>query len=86
MGHGYNEAVQLMQLKISIPPRTAELIGLSEIRRMTDFWSLMDNEYLDYNALSRSAVADVKSLDRKDPRFLQMMQVKHKPGGKWYGL
>ena len=55
-----------MQLKISIPPRTANLIGLSEIKRMTDFWSLMDNEYLDYKALSRSAVADVKSLDRRD--------------------
>jgi hypothetical protein len=36
----------------------------------------MDKEYLDYNALSRSAVADVKSLDRKGPRFLQMMKVK----------
>ena len=53
---------------------------------MQNFWSLMDNEYIDYNALSRSAVADVKSLDRTDRRFLQMMKVKHKPGGKWYGL
>ena len=70
------EAVQLMQLKITIPTRTANLIGLSEIRTMKDFWVLMDKEYLDYNALRRCAVADVKSLDRKDPRFLQMMKVK----------
>ena len=40
------------------------------------FWHHMDKEYLDYNALSRSAIADVKSLDRKDSRFLQMMKVK----------
>ena len=53
-----------MQLKLSIPTRTSNLIGLSDIRTMTDFWSHMDNEYLDYNALSRSAIADVKNLDR----------------------
>ena len=76
MGQGYKEAVQLMQLKSSVPTRTANLIGLSEIRTMKDFWGLMDGEYLDYNVLAKSAVADVKSLDRKDPRFLQMMRVK----------
>ena len=31
MGKGYMEEVQLMQLKISIPTRIANLIGLSEI-------------------------------------------------------
>ena len=36
----------------------------------------MNKEYLDYNSLSRSAVADMKSLDRKDPRFHQMMNIK----------
>jgi hypothetical protein len=36
----------------------------------------MDKEYLDYNALSRSAIADIKNLDRKNSRFLQMMKVK----------
>ena len=65
-----------MQLKLSIPARTSNLIGLSDIRTMVDFWSHMDKESLDYNALSRSAIADVKSLDRKDSRFLQMMKVK----------
>jgi hypothetical protein len=43
---------------------------------MKDFWWLMDGEYLDYNVLAKSAVADIKSLDRKDPRFMQMMKVK----------
>ena len=76
MGKSYMEEVQLMQLKLSIPARTSNLIGLSDIRTMVDFWSHMDKEYLDYNALSRSAIADVKSLDRKDSRFLQMMKVK----------
>jgi hypothetical protein len=76
MGKSYMEEVQLMQLKLSIPARTSNLIGLSDIRTMPDFWSHMDKEYLDYNALSRSAIADVKSLDRKDSRFLQMMKVK----------
>ena len=76
MGEGYKEEVQLMQLKTAIPVRTADLIGLSEIRSMENFWKLMDREYLDYNALSRTAIQDVKSLNRKDPRFLQMMKVK----------
>ena len=76
MGEGYKEEVQLMQLKTAIPVRTADLIGLSEIRKMEDFWKLMDREYLDYNALSRTAIQDVKNLNRKDPRFLQMMKVK----------
>ena len=77
MGKSYMEEVQLMQLKLSIRARTSNLIGLSDIRKMTDLWSHMDKEYLDYNALSRSAIADVKSLDRKDSRFLQMMKAKH---------
>jgi hypothetical protein len=63
-------------LKLSIPTRTSHLIGLSDIRTMVDFWNHMDKEYLDYNALSRSAIADIKNLDRKDSRFLQMMKVK----------
>ena len=37
---------------------------------------MMDREYLDYNALSRTAIQDMKNLNRKDPRFLQMMKVK----------
>ena len=65
-----------MQLKASIPERTMNLIGLVDIRTMEDFWTLMDCEYLDYNQLSRAAIADIKSLDKKDPRFLQMMMVK----------
>jgi hypothetical protein len=36
----------------------------------------LDKEYLDYKALSQSAIADIKNLDRKDSRFLQMMKVK----------
>jgi hypothetical protein len=76
MGKSYMEEVQLMQLKSSIPARTSDLIGLTDLRSMMDFWRHMDEEYLDYHALSRSAIADVKSLDRKDSRFLQMMQVK----------
>jgi hypothetical protein len=43
---------------------------------MKDFWRHMDEEYLDYHALSRSAIAEIKSLDRKDSRFLQIMHVK----------
>jgi hypothetical protein len=70
------EEVQLMHLKLIIPARTSDLIGLTDLRSMKDFWRHMDEEYLDYHALSRSAIADVKSLDRKDSRFLQMMQVK----------
>jgi hypothetical protein len=38
MGKWYMGAAQLMQLKIAIPTRTANLIGLSEIRSMKDFW------------------------------------------------
>jgi hypothetical protein len=75
MGKSYMEEVQLMQLKLSIPARTSNLIGLSGIRTMADLWNHMDKEYLDYNALSW-AIADIKNLDRKDSRFLQMMKVK----------
>ena len=53
MGKGYKEAVQLVQLKSSVPTWTANLIGLSEIRTMKDFWCLMDGEYLDYNVLAK---------------------------------
>ena len=76
MGKSYMDEVQLMQLKRCIPARTSDLIGLTDLRSMTDFWSHMDKEYLDYHALSRSAIADIKSLDRKDSRFLQIMHVK----------
>ena len=48
-GKSYMEEVQL---KLSIPARTSNLIGLSRIRTMVDFWSHMDKEYLYYNALS----------------------------------
>ena len=76
MGKSYVQEVQLMQLKTSIPARTAILIGLTEIRTMEDFWAQMDKEFLDYNALSRAAIQDIKSLDRKDNRFPQMMLTK----------
>jgi hypothetical protein len=69
----YTEESQLKQLKLSIPARTSNLMGLSEIRTVADFWSLIDRKY--YSALSKSAVAfaiaDVKSLDREDSGFLQ---------------
>ena len=76
MGEGYKEEVQLMQLKRNIPQRTADLIGLVDIREVKEFWKLMDQEFLDYNALSRTAIEDIKSLPRKDPRFLQMLKVR----------
>ena len=81
MGEVYKEEVQLMQLKTAIPTRTADLIGLSEIRTMESFWKLMDREYLDYNALSRTAIQDVKSLNRKDqhkPRIIRIGLQDHK--------
>ena len=43
---------------------------------MTNFWILRDREHLDYNAMIWSAITDVKSLDRKDSRFLQIMKEK----------
>ena len=49
------------------------MIVLVDIRTMEGFWEAMDEEYLDYNQLSRGAINDIKGLDRKDPRFLQMM-------------
>ena len=73
MGKSYVEEVQLMQLKASIPARTNSLIGLVDIRTMSDFWDTMDNEYLDYNQLARGAIKDIKSQDKKDPRFLQIV-------------
>ena len=76
MGASYMEEVQLMQLKQSIPRRTSDLIGLNDIRSMGDFWKNMDEEYLDTHALSKSAITDIKSLDRSDSRFLQIMKVK----------
>ena len=65
-----------MQLKRNIPQRTADLIGLVDIREVKEFLKLMDQEFLDYNALSRTAIEDIKSLPRKDPRFLQMLKVR----------
>ena len=76
MGASYMEEVQLMQLKRSIPSRTSDLIGLNDIRSTGDFWNNMDEEYLDTHALSKSAISDIKNLDRTDSRFLQMMKVK----------
>jgi hypothetical protein len=43
---------------------------------MQDFWSLMDEEFLNYNAIARYAIKDIKSLDREDPRFLQIMKMR----------
>ena len=65
-------------MRLSIPDKTSDLMGLSEVRTVADFWSLMDRKY--YNALSKSAVAfaiaDVKSLNREDSGFLQEMKRK----------
>ena len=36
----------------------------------------MDKEYLDFHALSKAAISDIKNLDRTDSSFLQMMKVK----------
>ena len=36
----------------------------------------MDQDLLDYDAPSRTAIEDRKSLPRKDPRFLQMLKVR----------
>ena len=36
----------------------------------------MDEEFLDYNAISRYAITDIKLLDIEDPRFLQMMKMR----------
>jgi hypothetical protein len=33
------------------PKLTLRLLGLSDLREMADFWSLMDEKYLDYYAL-----------------------------------
>ena len=43
---------------------------------MKDFWDLMDEEFLDYNAFSRYAIEDIKCLDREDPRFLKIMKMR----------
>ena len=59
MGISYNEETQLMQLKQSIPARTGNLIGILGIRSMPDFWRHMDTEYLNYNTLSSSTIADI---------------------------
>jgi hypothetical protein len=56
-----------MQLKLSSPARTSNLIGLLDIRSMPDFWSHMDKEYLDYNALSRSTIADINKMGNRIP-------------------
>ena len=37
---------------------------------------MMDHAFLVYNALSRTAIEYIKSLPRKDPRFLQMLKVR----------
>ena len=60
-------------MKLLIPEKAS---GLSEVRTVADFWSLMEGKY--YNALSKSAfaIADVKSLDREDSGFLQKMKRK----------
>ena len=58
MGKSYVEEVQLLQMKTSIPTRTSSLIGLVDIRTMKGFWEAMDEEYLDYNQLSRGAIND----------------------------
>ena len=65
MGISYNEEIKLMQLKLSIPARTSNLIGHSDIRSMPDFWSHMDTEYLNYNALSSSTIADINKMGNR---------------------
>jgi hypothetical protein len=41
------------------------LIGLSDIRLMPDFWRHMDTEYLNYNALSSSTIADINKKENR---------------------
>jgi hypothetical protein len=51
-------------------------MGLSEVKTVEGFWSLMDRKY--YNALGKSAVklaiSDGKGLNREDKGFLQEMK------------
>ena len=76
MGEGFTDPVQLAQLKESLNKRAAEIVGLSAIRTMDNFWALMDDEYVNYNELARLAIADIKSVDRKDTRYIQIVKNK----------
>jgi hypothetical protein len=76
MGVGFSDSVQLAQLKGSLNKRAADIIGLSTIRSMETFWSLMDDEYINYDELARLAIADVKSVDRGDSRHIQIVRNK----------
>ena len=71
--HGGSPANAAEELSANKDGKLDRIIGNQNHERLL---GLMDGEYLDYNVLAKSAVADVKSLDRKDPRFLQMMKVK----------
>ena len=52
MGVGYKDATKLKQLKSSMGQRTADLVGLEHTTSMKDFWELMDDEFLDFKAIS----------------------------------
>ena len=52
----------LRSSKLGNPSPPPKFSGISDIRTIPDFWSHTDKKYLDYNALSRSAIADAKSL------------------------
>ena len=76
MGKGYPGAVQLAQLKESLATRVQEIIPLATLRTMTDFWALMDDEYVNFHELARKAVHDIKSVNRKDTRYIQIIRNK----------
>jgi len=64
MGEGFSDPVQLAQLRDSLDKRAADIVGLPTIRSMAVFWSLMDEEYLDYTHFARLAIADIQSTSR----------------------
>jgi hypothetical protein len=65
-------------LKLSIPEKTSNLMGLTEVKSVKGFWNVMNKKC--YNALGKAsvefAIADVKSLDKADKGFLQEMRRK----------
>ena len=69
----YQDPVQILQLKESLPARTQILIGLAQIRSMAVVWQALDEEFLDYDAMATMAVTDLPSQDKKDPRFVQIL-------------
>ena len=76
MGEGFADAVQLVEMKNSLPKRSAQIIGLQNIRSMANFWALMDDEFVNYKELAKKAIEDIKQVDTTDTRFLQLFKNK----------